>query len=802
MSDPQELFFRLYLANGETEVQRIVSGDPLLSNGANWQPYGDNKGNFGTFENQQPNPIPALVEKLTNSIDSLLLRECRVRGIDPKSDRAPRSMEEALDFFFGIKNWIIEDESKRYQLADRIQLIATGDKKTPDLVVYDDGEGQHPDDFKNTFLSLQNNNKVDIHFVQGKYNMGSTGAVVFCGDQRYQLIGSKRFPDLFNGVDNKENEFGFTLVRRHSFGSKEEEARHTNSWYEYFAPGGRIARFPIIELDLNLVGRNFISGSVIKLFSYQLPHGSQSLINFALWQDLNQYLYKPALPMILSEQRNQNTRKRQILLGNYTRIETDKKDNVEKTIFISKNNEDFGKIEITITVFKDKNAAKTFVKGMPVLFTLNGQTNGTLPGAFISNDLGFKFLAKCSIIHIDCTEMYNSYRQDIFMGNRSTLKQGQKYTHLIGLLVEELRHNEDLRSQNQAKMERLMSQNEASESGLENVLDSLPKDAELIRLLQDNGTLKGMKQNAGTRNSERTSLGRNKGHDRKPRKTQRFPALFQLDNNQKNAGRAKALPVNGKASLRFQTDVTDDYFFRPHDRGDLRLDILSFNGNKAKQGSGERLPGSVEEILNVKTEGPSDGIVKVTLEPHGDLVVGDEIELSAKLAAPGGDLEAVFQVRITNPQSAPKTKAKPENDQPALPRLIQVFQESADGSTKTWEDYEWNGEDVVQIIEEDNKIAGIAVNMDSFVLKRFISGKRLKSEGQIEFAKKRYIFQIFLHSLYMYNLLKAEKKVADDSGARYESDPAESLSRMFKKYSEFLLHLGANKELMSAMEDS
>ncbi|OIN92086.1 MAG: nucleotide pyrophosphohydrolase [Anaerolineae bacterium CG03_land_8_20_14_0_80_58_20] len=51
--------------------------------------------------------------------------------------------------------------------------------------LYDNGEGQHPDDFPNTFLSLHRNNKTDIHFVQGKYNMGSTGAVVFCGTHRY-----------------------------------------------------------------------------------------------------------------------------------------------------------------------------------------------------------------------------------------------------------------------------------------------------------------------------------------------------------------------------------------------------------------------------------------------------------------------------------------------------------------------------------------------------------------------------------------------------------------------------------------
>ena len=41
----------------------------------NWKPYGGNKGNFGTFESQQYHPVPALIEKITNSIDATLIDE-------------------------------------------------------------------------------------------------------------------------------------------------------------------------------------------------------------------------------------------------------------------------------------------------------------------------------------------------------------------------------------------------------------------------------------------------------------------------------------------------------------------------------------------------------------------------------------------------------------------------------------------------------------------------------------------------------------------------------------------------------
>ena len=140
----------------------------MMNNPKNWHPYGDNKANFGTFENQQSNSSSALIEKVTNSIDALLLKECKLRQIDPKSDKAPNSIEDATEKFYGIPKGDIGEllKAKRAQMArDNIQIIATGNSN---LMIWDNGEGQHPDDFKNTFLSIANGNKTDIQFVQGK----------------------------------------------------------------------------------------------------------------------------------------------------------------------------------------------------------------------------------------------------------------------------------------------------------------------------------------------------------------------------------------------------------------------------------------------------------------------------------------------------------------------------------------------------------------------------------------------------------------------------------------------------------
>ena len=96
MNKYEQLFWNLFKANGETEVSHIIENNELLNNSSNWWPYGNNKGNFGTFENQQSHPVPSLVEKITNSIDTMLLKECRIKGIDPKSGEAPLSISEYL----------------------------------------------------------------------------------------------------------------------------------------------------------------------------------------------------------------------------------------------------------------------------------------------------------------------------------------------------------------------------------------------------------------------------------------------------------------------------------------------------------------------------------------------------------------------------------------------------------------------------------------------------------------------------------------------------------------------------------
>jgi len=84
-----------------------------------WKPLGATSGNYGIVENQQAHPVAALVEKITNAIDAILLKECKLRKIDPMGKKAPQSMHEAVNEFLGDDD---KRRKNRSQLGKMIQI--------------------------------------------------------------------------------------------------------------------------------------------------------------------------------------------------------------------------------------------------------------------------------------------------------------------------------------------------------------------------------------------------------------------------------------------------------------------------------------------------------------------------------------------------------------------------------------------------------------------------------------------------------------------------------------------------------
>ena len=201
--------------------------------------------NFSTIGNRQSRSDAALIEKLVNSVDARLMNESMVRGVGPESERAPKSIREAVAEFFEeprraksdtagrISHW---PDSKRTDVARGITLAATGftpREGRPCFTISDSGEGQTPERMPETLLSLTKSNKLRIPFVQGKFNMGGTGVLKFCGRHHLQLILSRRNPQILNGqfAHPTDTDWGFTVVRR-----EDPKDGRLSSEYAYLAP--------------------------------------------------------------------------------------------------------------------------------------------------------------------------------------------------------------------------------------------------------------------------------------------------------------------------------------------------------------------------------------------------------------------------------------------------------------------------------------------------------------------------------------------------------------------------------------
>lgn len=805
--DLKKLFESLYAASTEDEVETVIKQYPVIFKQENWFPYGENENYFGVIENQQASPIPALVEKITNSIDAVLMKKCYELNIDPKSSEAPKSMEEAINRFYPNHNWDIR-QMQRVQ-AENIQILADGPKDNSSLIIYDDGEGQVPDNFEKTFLSLLKGNKTEIHFVQGKFNMGGSGALVFCGKSRFQLIGSKRF-------DN-QGDFGFTLIRRHKRNAQEQQVkRHT--WYEYFKIDGRMPSFPIQELDLNLYNRKFRTGTIIKLYSYRMKGITD--ISRDLNLSLNEYLFEPALPVftIEKEARYPKTPQPQReLYGLKRRLEKQSETYLDADWNFSEtySHETMGDVKVTVYVFKsrieDKNAKESrttirrefFKNNMSVMYSLNGQVQASESTVFISQSLDFQLLKDHLLIHVDCSKMNPEFRDELFMASRDRLKDGDESKELKALLVKNLTKGK-LAGLYKFRKDNLSLDNENTNDLLKDMAQNLTFNKELMSLIQQTFKLNAPKNDKPRQGHEDRKEGAAKEKEEIPFQPQRFPAAFRMKISADGKPVIK-VPIGGEKLVKFETDVENQYFDRIDEPGELQISILNYPQNDTEGGDRLGTPKDPGELLNIVKTSPDKGTIKVYFSPTKDVKVGDSIEIKATLSNPGNDLEQYFMVQIVEAEQPKVPKPKENKDEPSgLPPYILVYKEEKAGA-KTFDDLEaasisMDYPNIMHPHIENDKLDKIFINMDSTVLKSYKS--KFRAEKQLLMADHKYITSVYFHTLMLYAITRQKNYTFSriESGQEVPTDLTEYLKDIFEShYSSFLLNFGMG-DLMQSLD--
>ena len=594
----QQLCMDLLHADTEEQVIGILQGQGYWDDPNAWRPFGDKEDNFSTIGNQSSSADGALVEKLVNSVDAVLMGECRSSGIRPNSPYAPQSISEAVaQFFFDdrsksnslgqISRW---PDEKRREISDRITLAATGTRQNPSFTVVDNGEGQTLESMPDTLLSLDKQNKVDVHFVQGKFNMGGTGALRFCGQNNLQLVISRRNPNIKadDVNDSSFDQWGFTIVRRENpTGSKRV------STYTYLAPGpGRgVLGFPSDSLPLFPQGnkpyaRNTTWGTAIKLYEYKLTGSSHILRRGGLLYRLDILLPGVALPIRLHECRDYSGHEGSFdttLTGLGVRLSNDRSHNLEPDFPTSSAFTINGQ-EMTAEVYAFKRGesatyrAATYRKDEGIIFAVNGQTHGNLHKRFFSRKaVGMNSLEDSILVIVDCSRIDGRTREDLFMNSRDRMEQGEFLRTIESELTSLIRENQLLRDLRERRRREDVEKKLEDSKPFKEVLESIiRKSPSLAQLLGRIGPLSDPFKPNGV-NAPKEYLG------------QLHPTFFQFRGMKYGEELKRRTAHNMRSRIAFETDVVNDYFtrgqysgrfaVRPRDNGLLNGEVPDHNLN-------------------------------------------------------------------------------------------------------------------------------------------------------------------------------------------------------------------------------
>lgn len=704
--NPKELCHNLLVAETEEKVIEVLTEADLWGQREVWRPYGDISNNRGVVGNQQSSPVAALVEKLVNSIDALLTSECRRKGIDPRSSQAPITMEEAIENLFEVKGGHIHslDASARTVLAKKIQLIATGSKSEPNYLIIDDGEGQNPSEFPNTFLSLLRDNKTNIPFVQGKFNMGGTGVLQFTGKNSFQLILSRRQQDQ----DGADENWGFTIIRRIA-----PVPGQPHSLFVYLAPDSNILRFKSEYLMIypgnypSIYSESMVAGTCIKLWNYKLPGRYKSIATLDLRYALERYLPDPALPVRIYERRTgYRAHSYDTTMSGLFSVLADSPDQIEPGFDTGAPLDvpGVGQVSLRMVLLKEDVQEGRFPSG--IFFNVNGQLHSELGKDFITRKTKLDYIADSLIVLVDCTFLPAIVREDLFLTSRDRMRFCDEKVALEDSISEYLKDHQGLKDANARR--RQTRQSTVSEEETIKVLQSLVRlDPTLANLF---GAGQKIKIPTGPLPDLEPYLGR------------KFPTYFHLAKEPKE-GLVRRCPKNRSARIEFETDAENDYFSRSLDAGSIEC---------------KGIP--IKKSIHLW-----NGRVSVRFSIPSTCNVGDRFKVETFVI----DVSRVqpfysnFHIEI-EPETICQESIPVKPSRSGLigvPKINEVYQND-------WKKYNFNEVSAVDIKHGQDDTLDVDINMDNIYLKNEIAKRRTLDPQLIRYWFKYGMFLLAMGMLY------------------------------------------------------
>jgi hypothetical protein len=790
----KQLFLNLMHADTEEDVVRILKQSGYWNDKKVWRYYGDNENNFSTIGNQQSRPDAAIVEKLINSVDHRLLNECFVRGIDPEGSLAPQSIIEAVANFFEaghgvnssiagrIRNW---STSKRTEVARGITFVATGataQTGNPSFTISDSGEGQTPEKMPETLVSLARSNKLRIPFVQGKFNMGGTGVLKFCGTHNLQLIVSRRNPEILSGKleHTSDLQWSFTIVRR-----EDPEGNRRSSVYTYLAPlrsnqrprEGGVLRFdagslPIFPNGREPYGKDSKHGTLIKLYEYRATGLKTNILRKdGMLSRIDLLLPDVALPIRFHECRpgykGHAGSFETTLTGLCVRLDDDKAENLEIGFPTSCPMSVSGQqMTATIYAFK-KGKADTYRKTEGIIFAVNGQTHGYLTLDFFRRKaVGLSYLADSILVIVDCTNLSGRAREDLFMNSRDRLSYAPLRYEIEDALEDLLKHHDGLKALRERRRSEEIESSLKDSKPLADILESIFKHSPTLSELFLLGKrlpnpFKALKAKA----------------EEKPFQGRRFPTYFKFRGKDYGAELERDCHINMRCRVTFETDAVNDYFSRKVERGSFSLFILT-----------DKTRVLVEDYtLNLQ-----DGVASLNLRLPAEAQIGSTLRLSAEVKDPSRleSFENSFVVHVkeaVEPTSSKKgNRTKPPSEKPGedrdfpagiqLPNRIRVTESDWNKHDPPFDQYTalrikhagaLNGDK--EDSNDGKDVYDFFINLDNIHLKRYLKYE-LKSGQHEDVVQTRFEIGLMLVGLALIHRAAQQKNAPHAEGDEQEQE--------------------------------
>ena len=732
------------------EVREIIEENAFTEN--DWKPYGSREKNWDIVNNQQTNAVGALTEIITNSIDAMLSRKAYESGIeDLTSDQAPQSMQDAVRKFYGVNEGKLSslESGQLTELAKKSILIGVKRKRKryPTITVVDFGEGQAPEDFPKTFLSLSETNKEGIGFVQGKFNMGSTGSIRFCTESditkcHYKLIVSKRYDGEL---------WGWTLIRV----PKVQEGKKLPV-VEYLMPDGEIPCFESESIKAfgdDDVGK-IQQGSLVRLFDYDIGSPAHN-VDFGLYYALTLNLLDCALPVRIYDfganptQGKGKLRARGIadrtFSGMGVMLNADFKDPSQQNPYIPEQkpekrttefvhlvkdlfDKELGQFKILATGLSElpeflKNSKKR------IFYTINGQTHAAENASFLNRSkVKLGDLQNHLIVNVQCEHMDKTALTSIFMGNREQKADIRLSRKLDDLLQEHLRKDSRLREYKDIIRRRRAAQIVKEDEETKKMLSDLIVQEPALRELLGFGSVVVDKSKAPG--------GRQKWTEGK-----KFPTFLKpLNVNKVEDSFVKDLPTNTSRQIKCGTDAANDYLSRTNSPGRIYCTPKSAGSHSASL---------------------HNGTATFTFKPPSNATVGNKITLEIGFedyGPRGAPLTFPLTLEITEPEKPQQNKSgKPTNTKEKVKPSIADPTEWV--VREYWGEFDFDEKSGAAVREDDNEVK-IYVNRDH---ERLVEMREKESDMAVsQLNEARFRICLGFLTLAVYRFYKKDQEDADE----------------------------------------